>query len=38
MVALLPLLVGQDLWCLLLFGLIILLWRAGIRRYDAVGG
>jgi ABC-2 type transport system permease protein len=38
MVALLPLLVGQGLWCLLLFGLIILLWRAGIRRYDAVGG
>ena len=33
-----PLLLGQFLWCLLLSGLVILLWRYGMRRYDAVGG
>ncbi|MDD4286865.1 MAG: ABC-2 family transporter protein [Candidatus Peribacteraceae bacterium] len=33
-----PLLLGQILWCFALFALIILLWRAGMRRYDAVGG
>lgn len=32
------LLLGQALWCILLFGLVILLWRTGMRRYDAVGG
>lgn len=36
--SLLPLLLGQGLWCILLFCLAVLLWRAGIRRYDAVGG
>ena len=36
--ALSTLLLGQALWSILLFGLVILLWRAGIRRYDAVGG
>lgn len=36
--SLLPLLLGQFLWCTLLFALIVLLWRAGLRRYDAVGG
>lgn len=33
-----PLLLGQTLWCTALFALVILLWRAGMRRYDAVGG
>jgi len=36
--ALAPLLLGQTLWCLALVLFITLLWRAGIRRYDAVGG
>lgn len=35
---LLPLLLGQGLWCLFLFGTVLLLWGAGMRRYDAVGG
>lgn len=35
---LLPLLLGQGLWCLLLSALVLLLWNAGIQRYDAVGG
>lgn len=35
---LLPLLLGQVAWCVVLSALVLLLWRAGIRRYDAVGG
>jgi len=34
----LPLLLGQVGWCLLLSALVLLLWRTGLRRYDAVGG
>lgn len=33
-----PILAGQALWCLLLSAMVALLWRAGLRRYDAVGG
>lgn len=33
-----PLLLGQALWCVVVFGIVMLLWRAGMRRYDAVGG
>jgi len=36
--SLFPLLLGQSLWCILLFCLVALLWRAGVRRFDAVGG
>jgi ABC-2 type transport system permease protein len=36
--ALAPLLFGQILWCIALFFLVTLLWRAGMRRFDAVGG
>jgi ABC-2 type transport system permease protein len=37
-----PVAIGQGflqlaLWCLLLYPLLILLWRAGIRRYGAMG-
>lgn len=35
---LLPLLLGQLLWCLLLFLLAVLLWNRGVRRYEAAGG
>ena len=36
--SLVPLLLGQSLWCVLLFGLVLTLWRGGMRHYDAVGG
>ncbi|MDO8469154.1 MAG: ABC-2 family transporter protein [Candidatus Peribacter sp.] len=36
--ALASLLFGQVLWCVLLFALVIFLWRTGVRHYDAVGG
>lgn len=36
--SILPLLLGQGLWCVALFGLVVFLWRAGMRRFDAVGG
>jgi ABC-2 type transport system permease protein len=35
--SIMPLLFGQSIWCLLLFGFALLLWRMGIRRYDAIG-
>ena len=35
---LLPLFLGQMLWCLFLFGVVLLLWKPGMRRYDSVGG
>lgn len=34
----LPILMGQFLWCGVLLGLAMLLWNRGLRRFDAVGG
>jgi ABC-2 type transport system permease protein len=37
-VSIIYVLLGQVLWCMILFSLTIVLWKRGLKRFDAVGG